>query len=880
MSAGVAAGQGTATCPHPCSRACAHAPHHPVPGRVPASYTAAELCARGPEDIPAELVSSTHLIYSSPAALSFNSPGAEGFGVKRAGLSIPGSVMLVVSPGCCGRNTSGVSELPGYERRFFYLEMSETDLITARHLKRIPRAVKAVCDSLPEKPPVVMVCITCVDALLGTDMDRVCRRAEELAGTRVRPCYMYALTREGRKPPMVNVRQSIYSLLEPRRRDPRACNLLGYFAPVDEKSELRALLAQAGIRHVREVSTAADYDDFLRMAEANFSLVLDPEASPAAQDLEERLGTPWIELTRFYELDRIKRQYEALGSVLHVSFDQDRFREAAAEKVRAFRDAYPDEVFAVGECSNADPLELALALLRYGFEVSEVSCTVSTASYVYLRGIAALSPETRILSNLEPTMIDYSPAGSRVTLTIGRDAGYYHPECANLPWNSDGQPFGYEAVEGLFAALMDLRGGGEAGAAAAAGTAATVSLEVERASERERFSSSAGTGPTLVGEVPEGLRLLPAEHVRGLRRQLTPFAPDQSGAVSVLYGMGGISVVIDAGGCVGNICGFDEPRWLAGADAVFSAGLRDMDAILGRDDLLVRKLADASQKVDATFAALVSTPVPAVIGTDLHALRRMAERACGLPTIAVETNGMRLYDSGAEEAYLALFSAFAEGASDDSGVGPASGAARVAPEVERGRLGVLGATPMDLSDPEAAGPLRQALEARGWRKVVLYGMGATLEDVRSAGAAERNLVVAPSGLAAARWLERRFGTPYDIDFPLVDSLVPRRDWEGARVLVVHQQVAADALRRELLARGAAEVVCGSFFMRPDEACREGDVALREEADFERAVSDLRPDVILADAVLRRLVPDYTGEFYDETHFALSGHLTRLSEVGA
>ena len=831
-------------------------------GRRAASYTAAELCERGADAIPDELVSGRHLIYSSPAALSFNSPGAEGFGVKRAGLAVPGSVMLVVSPGCCGRNTSSVSELPGYERRFFYLEMSETDLITARHLKRIPRAVASVVESLPEPPSVVMVCITCVDALLGTDMERVCRKAEELAGVRVRPCYMYALTREGRKPPMVNVRQSIYSLLEPRRRDPRSCNLLGHFAPVHERSELRDLLRQAGLRHVREVSACEGYEDFQRMAEANFDLVLDPEAGPAAADLQERLGIPWIELTRFYDVERIGRQYDALARALGTAFSQDAFRGRAEDALRAFRDAHPHEAFAVGECANADPLELALALLRYGFEVPEVFCTVSPERYVYLRGIARLSPNTRVFSNLEPTMLCYSPEGSGVTLTIGRDAGYYHPECPNLPWNSDAQPFGYEAVEGLFDALSALLEGGETGSQA-------ISLAQERASERDR--NAPASGPKAVEEPPAGLRLRPTEPGRGLRRVLTPVAPDQSGAVSVLYGLGGISVVIDAGGCVGNICGFDEPRWLAGKDAVFSAGLRDMDAILGRDDLLVRKLSDAAGKIDASFAALVSTPVPAVIGTDLHALRRMAERACGLPTIGVETNGMRLYDDGAEKAYLALFEAFAEGAGTQSGQAEK---ASQAPEVVAGRLGVLGCTPMDLSDAEAAAPLRQALAGRGWGQAVLYGLDATLDDVRKAGSCERNLVVAPCGLAAARWLERRFSTPYDIAFPLADALIPERDWEGARVLVVHQQVAADAIRKGLLARGAAQVTCASFFKRLEPCVREGDLALREEDDFVRAVGSLAPDVVLADAVLRRLVPDYEGEFYDETHFALSGHLMR------
>ena len=75
-------------------------------------YTAAELAARGKNDIPPELVSGAHLIYNSPASLSFNSPGAEGYGVKRAGLSVPDSVMLLVAPGCCGRNTSLISAMP------------------------------------------------------------------------------------------------------------------------------------------------------------------------------------------------------------------------------------------------------------------------------------------------------------------------------------------------------------------------------------------------------------------------------------------------------------------------------------------------------------------------------------------------------------------------------------------------------------------------------------------------------------------------------------------------------------------------------------------------------------------------------------------------
>ena len=85
--------------------------------------TVKELNKLGRDAIPAQLRSNTHLIYSSPATLAFNSPGAEGFGVKRAGLAVPDSIMLIVAPGCCGRNTSLISSMREYDNRFFYLMM-------------------------------------------------------------------------------------------------------------------------------------------------------------------------------------------------------------------------------------------------------------------------------------------------------------------------------------------------------------------------------------------------------------------------------------------------------------------------------------------------------------------------------------------------------------------------------------------------------------------------------------------------------------------------------------------------------------------------------------------------------------------------------------
>lgn len=421
--------------------------------KKPYSITIHELVQLGREHIPKELISSTHLIYNSPAALAFNSPGAQGFGVKRAGLAIPGSVMLLVGPGCCGRNTTILSEMGGYSDRFFFYIMDETDIVTGRHLRNIPQAVEEIVDSLPAAPSVVMICMTCADALLGTDMERVCRKAEAKVGLPVVPCYMYALTREGRKPPMVDVRRAVYSLLKKQKRQKRTVNLLGYFAPLQADCELYDVLRQLGITTINELSRCQTFEEYQGMAQANFNVILNPEARLAAQHMEKNLGIPSIELTRLYQVGQIHRQYQALGQVLQTTVDDSRWYEAAKETVAYMKKQYSGTTMAIGEMQNGNAFEMALALTRYGFCVREIYANVTEADFVYLRHLQELSPDTQVYSNLSPSMLYYDGSEHPVDVTIGKDAAYYHDDSAHVFWDEEIQPFGYAGVQALLQKL-------------------------------------------------------------------------------------------------------------------------------------------------------------------------------------------------------------------------------------------------------------------------------------------------------------------------------------------------------------------------------------------------------------------------------------------
>lgn len=813
------------------------------------SITVQELARRieenGAGGIPPELRTDAHLICNTPAAIDFNSPGAQGFGVKRAGLSVPGSIMLLVSPGCCGRNTAALSGSGHYGERFAYLALDETDIVTGSHLQRIPEAVRAFVASRRERPSVVMVCLTCADALLGTDMERVCRKAEAAAGVPVRPCYMYALTRESQRPPMQTVRETIYGLLQPRQKWARQANLLGFFTPVARDSELFSLLGQAGIRRAAELARCQTYEEFASLAAANFNLVLSDEAMGVALALEKRLGIPAIRLRRLYETTKIAKQYQALAHILGIApedFAAKDARKQAEDAVADFCRQYGREtVLAIGSRLNANPFELALALVKRGLAVREIFAVPSAADAFYLRELARCSPDTRIYSLLEPTMLCYQEDRA-VTLALGADACLCHPHAKHVTWNDEEQPFGYQAVRALFERM----------AAAMSGDAA----------EAGRMASD-GSSEAAEHEKGHTVSSLPR-----LSLALPPFAPDTAGAAAVLYPLGGMTVIVDAGGCAGNICGFDEPRWQEDAEpsAVFSAGLRDMDAIMGRDANLVAKIREAAAELTVSFVGLVSTPVPAIIATDFRAVCRMVEKETGLPAIAVRTDGTRLYDRGASAACDALVQKFTAPRPHDA---PRTG------------LGVLGLTPLDFSREE-----RASLHALLGREDTPIRFFDRIDDFREAARLKELLVVSPTGLRAARRLQRQWGIPIRAELPpafiheafsgvlsrLADLL---QDRQPSEVLIVHQQILANGLRRAIRQRfpalPAGAVMVGSFFLLDRELQQEGDLHFRDERDF-HACLQAHPDaIVIGDALLTRAVPKpFGGTLLDLPHFALSG----------
>lgn len=230
---------------------------------------------------------------------------------------------------------------------------------------------------------------------------------------------------------------------------------------------------------------------------------------------------------------------------------------------------------------------------------------------------------------------------------------------------------------------------------------------------------------------------------------MPPFTPDYSGAAAVLFDLNAVTVLHDASGCTGNYTLYDEPRWYGSRAAVFCSGLRRMDVILGEDDKLIARVLQAVKEREPELVALIASPVPMVIGTDVEGIAQEIEERTGLPSIGVNCNGTDYYDLGAFKASKLLLSRFL----DPSG------------KVVRGRVNILGALSMDYTEEEM-NVTCSLLHDAGYEVNTVFPRGYDTKQIRKMGEAQVNLAISRFGFLLARHLEKEVGTPYLCTVPV------------------------------------------------------------------------------------------------------------------
>ncbi|MDY3868597.1 MAG: nitrogenase component 1 [Pyramidobacter sp.] len=413
---------------------------------APLCVTAQELASRG--DIRKAVRT------AAPCHLHYNGPGAAGFGVKRTAMLLPESAMLLVAPSCCGRHGTVTGKKTGFDERMFYLCLDERDVATGAYLKRIPQAAECVCRK--NSPRALFLCMTCVDALLGTDLDRIGRQIQEKIGIPVVSCFMDPIARETRKAPMVSVQQAIMRCLQKGSPEKDAVNLLGGFVPLDASSELPEVLAQAGIRTIRQISACRTFDEYQEMGRSSLNIVINAQAQEAARDLQKRIGIPWTPMACTYGVSRTRKEYENLALAFGAALDTERYAQDAQNTLDEFAARHRGISVAVGEAVVGSPLEIALTLLEAGIDVPLLFRTlVQPSDMPLVRLIAERAPDLKIYSGVHPSMQSADFSGISADVALGLDAGYFLPQAVSVCWSSERQPLGFGGLKSLIAQIEE-----------------------------------------------------------------------------------------------------------------------------------------------------------------------------------------------------------------------------------------------------------------------------------------------------------------------------------------------------------------------------------------------------------------------------------------
>lgn len=364
---------------------------------------------------------------------------------------------------------------------------------------------------------------------------------------------------------------------------------------------------------------------------------------------------------------------------------------------------------------------------------------------------------------------------------------------------------------------------------------------------------------------------------------LPPFSPDYSGVCGALFSLGGMIVIHDAAGCTGNYINYDEPRWYDGGAMVYCSGLRELDAVLGNDEKFIQNICEAARSLHPKFIALVGSPVPMVIGTDLAGMAAWIEDETGIPSFGFSTTGLGLYPEGVLLAGKALLEYTDRNEQIE--------------ETEPSGMNLLGDLPLDFAGTTFLEQFRGLLSEIGGSVHATLFDGADMEQVERVKSAKWNSAVSCSGALLGAWLWRKHHMPCITGFPM--SRRTAEDWasfageyqngggvhawgtQGAMcgrkdgILILGDQIIANSIRAEIFYASGQSSCVGVPFGVQKESLGEGDLYLKQEAQISQAINAAEFSTVIGDPLYRQLLDEPEKKnFIPVLHYAVS------SKVGA
>lgn len=407
------------------------------------------------------------------------SPAARGtWNIVHTGMLVPEAHQIYICAAGCLRGVILTAAEMGdsYRRRFHTLELHERDLYATDPETFLIEGITEILRRLDALPPAVLVFTACVHHFLGCNLPFVYQTLRKrFPNVQFAECIMDPIRQTKGLPPEVRERREIYRLLQPPAQHDNAINILGSNLALDEESDIKELLRQAG-RPLRDLTECPTYADFEQMGKSCANLYTNPFTKTAAEELQHRLGQPSLYLPQVWTYEEILRSRDQLATFLsslpiasltsirkqnsflhadvqtsHIASLKHRFHELQKQ--------LQNHSIAIDSTFTFLPFSLARLLVSHNLNVAEIYADVIPAddeqNFYWLQKNA---PHIQLYPTKHPAMRTqlrkHLGKNGREPLALGQKATYFTGTHHFLPAVEGGGHYGLEAIEWLLRSMQ------------------------------------------------------------------------------------------------------------------------------------------------------------------------------------------------------------------------------------------------------------------------------------------------------------------------------------------------------------------------------------------------------------------------------------------
>ena len=257
-------------------------------------------------------------------------------GAMIAMVPITDAAHLVHGPIACAGNSWGsrgsLSSGSILYKMGFTTDLNENDIIFGGE-KRLFKAIQEIVQRY--NPAAIFVYLTCVTALIGDDIDAVCKKAIEKVGIPVIPVHAPGFVGSknlGNRLSGEALMDYVVGSREPEYTTPYDINLIGEYNVAGELWGVLPILEKLGIRVLAKITGDARYDEVCSAHRAKLNVMICSKALiNMGRKMEEKYGIPYIEES-FYGIDDMNRCLRNIATKLGCVELQAKVEHVIAEE--------------------------------------------------------------------------------------------------------------------------------------------------------------------------------------------------------------------------------------------------------------------------------------------------------------------------------------------------------------------------------------------------------------------------------------------------------------------------------------------------------------------------------------------------------------------